>query len=76
MKLPNKWYDVLKWVSLILCHACGTLYLTLSKIWGLPYGAEVEGTFAAIGLFIGALIGVSTINYNKGQNNGKEKDGV
>lgn len=65
MKLPDKVYDVLKWIALIVLPACGTLYSVLSGIWGLPYGEEVLSTITAVGTFIGALLGISTVNYNK-----------
>lgn len=71
MKLNNKVYDILKWIALYLLPALGTLYFTLSSIWGLPYGKQVVGTISAIDTFIGILIGISTSTYNK---NGK--DGV
>jgi len=66
MKLPNKIYDVLKFLCTIFLPACGTLYFTLSKVWGnLPYAEEIVGTLSAIAVFIGALIGISSLNYNK-----------
>ena len=65
MILPSKVYSILKWVCLIALPALAVLYFTLAKIWGLPYGAEITATINAVALFIGALIGVSQINYNK-----------
>ena len=65
MKMPDKLYDVLKWVCLIALPALAVLYYTLAKIWGLPYGAEITATINAVALFIGALIGVSQISINK-----------
>ena len=65
MKLPDKVYNVLKWVCLICLPAVSVLYFTLSKIWGLPYGAEIPATINAIAVFIGALIGISQINISK-----------
>lgn len=65
MKLSNEAYDVLKWLSLVFFDAVGVLYKTLSSVWGLPYGEEVLTTCSAIALFIGAIIGVSTAQYNK-----------
>lgn len=63
--LPDSVYDLLKWLSLVFFNAVGVLYKTLASIWGLPYGEEVLTTCAAVALFIGALIGVSTAQYNK-----------
>lgn len=65
MKLPDKVYDVLKWLSLVVFNAIGVLYKTLSAVWNLPYGEEVMTTCAAIALFLGALIGISTAEYRK-----------
>ncbi len=63
--LSNKVCDVLKWVALILLPATGTLYFALSGIWGLPYGEQIVGTITAIDTFLGAILGISSINYNK-----------
>ena len=65
MKLPDKVYDVLKWLSLVVFNAIGVLYKTLASIWQWPYGEEVMTTCAAIALFIGAIIGISTAEYNR-----------
>ena len=65
MKLSDKVYDVLKWLSLIFFNAVGVLYKTLAAVWGLPYGEEIMTTCAAIALFLGALIGIPTAQYNK-----------
>ena len=68
MKLSNSTYDALKWIAQILLPALGTLYFALAKIWGLPYGTEIVGTIAAIDTFLGALLQISTDNYNKQEN--------
>lgn len=65
MKLNNKTYNILKWVSLIALDAIGVAYQSLADVWNLPYGTEVMKTCSIISVLIGALIGVSTYNYNK-----------
>ena len=65
MKLENRTYDILKWIAQILLPAIGTLYFALSKIWGFPFAAEVVGTITAIDAFLGALLGISTMQYNE-----------
>ena len=65
MILPDKVYDVLKWIALIALDAIGVCYKTLALIWGWPYGEEVLSTCAALSVLIGALIGVSTAQYYK-----------
>lgn len=65
MKLPDKVYDILVYFSKYILPALGTLYFALSQIWGLPYGEQIVGTIAAIDAFLGAILGISTYNYNK-----------
>ena len=65
MKLPDKLYEILKWVTMILLPAAGTLYFALSELWGLPYEEQIVGTIAAVTTFLGVLIGISTVNYRK-----------
>ena len=65
MKLSNKVYDILKWIAQLFLPAAGTLYFALASIWGLPYGEEIVGTITAIDAFLGVVLGISTIQYNK-----------
>ena len=59
MRLPDKVYDILKWICLIVLPACATLYSVMSGIWGFPYGEQIVRTITAVGTFLGTLIGVS-----------------
>lgn len=61
--LSGRTYEILKWVAAIVLPAIGALYFALSGIWGLPKGEEVVGTIAAINVFVGAIVGVSTKQY-------------
>lgn len=63
MKLSNRTYDILKWIALVVIPASATLVLTVGKIWGLPYYDNIGATISAIGLFIAAIIGVSSKDY-------------
>ena len=65
MKLSNKSYDVLKWIAQILLPAAATLYVAVAGIWGFPYAKEIAGTISALDLFLGALLGISSMNYYK-----------
>jgi hypothetical protein len=65
MKLSNKTYDILKWIAMVVIPAVGTLYFALAGIWGLPYGEEIMGTLTAVDTFIGVVLGISTLQYNK-----------
>lgn len=63
--MSNKVYDVLKWIALVALDAIGLFYKTIATIWGLPLGDEVLATCTALSVFLGALIGVSSVQYKK-----------
>lgn len=63
--MSNKTYDVLKYIAQIVLPAIATLYFAVAQIWGLPYGEQIVGTITAIDAFLGALLGISTVKYNK-----------
>lgn len=67
MKLPDKLYDVLKWVCLIALPALAVFYAVIAKIWGLPFESEIPATINAVAVLIGALIGVSHLSIKKGE---------
>jgi hypothetical protein len=54
-----------KATPLIWPPAIGTLYFALAGIWNLPYPEEIVGTITAIDTFLGAVLGISSANYNK-----------
>lgn len=63
--LSDKAYDILKWVAVILLPALGSLYFGLAGIWGFPYGEQIVGTITVIDTFLGVILGISTVQYNK-----------
>lgn len=63
--MSNKAYDIIKWIVVIVLPSLGTLYFALASIWGLPYGEEIVGTITAIDTFLGAVMMISTAQYNK-----------
>lgn len=63
--LTDKTYDILKWMALVLLPALGTLYFALAGIWGFPYGEQIVGTITAVDTFLGVILGISTVQYNK-----------
>ena len=65
MKLPDSVYTWLKWSCMICLPALATAYVGLSAIWGWPYADEVAKTTAVICTLLGALLGISTAQYNK-----------
>lgn len=67
MMISNKTYDILKWVAIVAIPALEALWLTIGKVWNFPYLTEIGATIAAVGVFLGALLGVSSYNYKKMQ---------
>lgn len=67
--LEDKTYNYLKWIAMIVLPAIGTLYFALAAIWGLPFGEQIVGTITAIDAFLGAILGISTSNYNRSFDN-------
>lgn len=72
--MSNKTYDILKFIAQIVLPAVGTFYFALASIWGLPYGEEIVGTITAVDALLGALLGISTVNYNKIQSSPEWED--
>ena len=71
--LKNKVYDVLKWLVIIVLPAVSVLYTSLAETWGFPYPEQIAKTSAAVSLFLGAVLGVSTATYNAQQKNKETK---
>lgn len=69
MKLPDKVYDILKWACLIASPAIIAFLTTIFTLYKIPGVEIVTGTIAAVATLIGALIGISSVNYSK-----KDKD--
>lgn len=65
MKISNNIYDILKWIVVIVFPSVATLYSALGRIWGFPLVTEVTGTITAIDTFLGAILMISSVNYNK-----------
>lgn len=65
MIIPNKIYDILKWVCLLVIPGLATFTATLTAIWGFPFGDKIAMTITAVGVFLGCLLGISSANYNK-----------
>lgn len=63
--ITGKLYDWLKYIAQIVLPALGTLYFTLAGVWNLSSGDQVVGTIMAVDLFLGVLLGISQVNYNK-----------
>ena len=65
MKLPDAVYNVLKWLTLVCIPALTTAYVGLDAVFGWGYADMVAKISAIVCTLIGALIGISTAEYNK-----------
>lgn len=57
--LNNKTYEILKWAGLIAFPAIATFIGVIGAVWGWHDTDAIVTTLNAIGVLIGALIGVS-----------------
>lgn len=64
--IPDKVYDVLKWIGLVVLHALSFCVLTVGNAWKLDSFVIIATatTIEAIGTFIGACIGASAVAAN------------
>lgn len=70
--LGDKWYDILKWTAIVALPALSTFIVVISKIWGwADMGSMIAQTVTAVGVLLGALLGISHIQYR----NGADTDG-
>lgn len=67
MQIPDRGYDILKWVAIIALPALSTFIVVISKIWGwADLGSMIAQTITAVAVLLGALLGVSSVNYQRG----------
>jgi len=65
MKFSNKTYDILKWIAQIFLPAAITLFGTIGTTLGFEYTQQVLTISIAVDTFLGAILGISTAQYNK-----------
>lgn len=63
--MKNKTYDTFKWLFLIVAPASAVLVGVLGDTWGLPNTQAWVTTINAIGVFGGAVLGVSNYNFKQ-----------
>ena len=69
MKLPNKVYDNLKWIVIIVIPAILSFYGVVGATCNIPYTQEVLTIGTAFDTMLGTILGISTISYKKKVNN-------
>ena len=57
--LSDKLYTILKWTALIAFPSIATFIGVIGAVWGLEDTDAIVTTINAVGVLIGALIGVS-----------------
>ena len=65
LQFENRVYDILKWLCLIALPAASVLYSALAGVWGWPYADEISTTLTGLATFIGGILCISSVNYNK-----------
>lgn len=65
MKLPDKVYDVMKWILTVCVAPTIALITGLGQLYGFDTFKVVE-TISLIATFLGAIFGISVYQYNKG----------
>lgn len=69
MKLNDKYYDVLKWVVLLFLPSFTTMVQTIGTLLEWDGTQICVGILVAVTTFLGGIISVSTVNYNKNNHN-------
>lgn len=67
MKMKDSVYDILKWVALVAIDAVAVFFNTVAQAWGMDMAIAnpIVTTLNAVGLLLGAFIGVSAAQYSK-----------
>lgn len=65
MKLPDKVYDVLKWITLVFLPALTTFVGVILNSFKISNTEIVLTIMVGFTTFMGSLLGLSTIKYNK-----------
>lgn len=66
MIFNNKAYDILKCISAVVLPALATLILAIGQIWNVTaWTVPIGATIAAVATFMGAILGISSIQYAK-----------
>ena len=59
--LPEKLYQMLKWLTLTVLPALAVLVGSIGPVWSLPHSHAIVTTISAVSLFLGSIIGISEI---------------
>ena len=62
--MSNKLYDILKWIVLVGVAPTIALITGLGELYKFDT-TLIVGTISLVATFLGAILGISNINYNK-----------
>ena len=65
MKLPDKVYDYLKWITMCVIPALTTFFCVCDKVFGWGYAEIVATISSAFCACLGTILGISTAEYNR-----------
>ena len=71
--IPSEVYEVMKWAGLIAFPAAAVFVSTVGQAWGMDASLSnaIVATLNAIGVLIGALIGVSQATAKQEEGDGE-----
>ena len=66
----SKLYDWLKWIAIVCLPALSSFTVIISKIYGFDaVGSQIAQTITALATLLGALLGISHIQYKNSTEN-------
>lgn len=75
MILPQKVYEVLRWIVIVVIPAAITLYGVIGNTCHIPYTEVVLTIAGAVDVFLGTVFGISKLAYDN-KMNGYLADGL
>lgn len=65
--MSNKVYDILKWIAIVFLPALTTFVGVILSSLSVENSDIILTIMTAFGTFLGTILGVSNINYKKGE---------
>ena len=66
MKLPQKLYEIFRWLTWIVLPAVATLISALNAAWNWGWPIEaILATFSAVETFLGVVLGIAKYTNDK-----------
>jgi len=67
MILPDKWYNLTKWLVGIVLPAISAAVFALSDVFNIDSVEAIMGVCAILATFLGTIFGISSRNYNNSE---------